>query len=117
MIESADPGFLIVPDVFLPDEIAALSSAIEGGTLKRSKAGARHVLRLPEVRKLANDDRLLQMARTALGGAPIPFRATLFDKSMNGNWLVAWHQDTALPVSRRFESRDWGPWTTKDGVV
>ena len=31
-------------------------------------------------------------------GPAQPFRATLFDKSASANWLVVWHQDTALPM-------------------
>ena len=46
-----------------------------------------------------------------------PYRATLFDKSPDANWLVVWHQDTALPLERRHEAEGWGPWSTKEGVV
>jgi hypothetical protein len=45
------------------------------------------------------------------------FRATLFDKSLSANWLVAWHQDTALPLQQRIDVPGWGPWTTKAGVL
>jgi hypothetical protein len=44
-------------------------------------------------------------------------RATLFDKSPTANWLVVWHQDTALPVQERREAPGWGPWSVKDGVI
>jgi ectoine hydroxylase-related dioxygenase (phytanoyl-CoA dioxygenase family) len=47
----------------------------------------------------------------------VPFRATLFDKSAEANWLVAWHQDTALPLRQRSEKPGWGPWSVKKGVV
>ena len=33
------------------------------------------------------------------------------------NWLVAWHQDTALPLVERRELSGWGPWSVKDGVT
>ena len=42
--------------------------------------------------------------------------ATLFDKSPVSNWLVVWHQDTALPLRVRREIPGWGPWSLKDGV-
>jgi ectoine hydroxylase-related dioxygenase (phytanoyl-CoA dioxygenase family) len=29
---------------------------------------------------------------------------------------VMWHQDTALPLQERRETRGWGPWSIKDGV-
>jgi ectoine hydroxylase-related dioxygenase (phytanoyl-CoA dioxygenase family) len=46
-----------------------------------------------------------------------PFRATLFEKSGAKNWLIAWHQDTALPLRARFEAPGWGPWSEKHGVL
>ncbi|MGH9711006.1 MAG: phytanoyl-CoA dioxygenase family protein, partial [Candidatus Acidiferrales bacterium] len=46
-----------------------------------------------------------------------PFHATLFDKSPKANWLVAWHQDTALPIRDRQDTSGWGPWSVKEGVI
>ena len=50
-------------------------------------------------------------------GAAVPFRATLFDKSSSANWLVVWHQDTALPLRARVDQDGWGPWSTKAGIL
>jgi ectoine hydroxylase-related dioxygenase (phytanoyl-CoA dioxygenase family) len=77
----------------------------------------RHAMRNAGVATLARDSRLIAMAREVLGSAAIPFRATLFDKSPASNWLVVWHQDTALPVRERREVPGWGPWSIKDGVI
>jgi len=85
--------------------------------LGRSKAGARHILGVPAVRELAEHARMQEIASGFIAAAAVPFRATLFDKSSASNWLVAWHQDTALPVRRRHESTGWGPWTMKAGVL
>jgi ectoine hydroxylase-related dioxygenase (phytanoyl-CoA dioxygenase family) len=46
----------------------------------------------------------------------VPYRATLFEKSGRANWLVVWHQDTALPLESYVEGAEWGPWSLKDGV-
>jgi hypothetical protein len=46
----------------------------------------------------------------------IPFRATLFEKTLAANWLVVWHQDTALPLRERQELQGWGPWSIKEGI-
>jgi hypothetical protein len=56
------------------------------------------------------------IAREILGQAAIPFAATLFDKSPSSDWLVAWHQGTALPLVKKTEEPDWGPWSIKQGV-
>jgi ectoine hydroxylase-related dioxygenase (phytanoyl-CoA dioxygenase family) len=73
------------------------------------------VLAIPQVRALAEDSRLLRLAEAFVGAAR-PFRATLFDKSQAANWLVVWHQDTALPMRDRVDAAGWGPWSTKAGV-
>jgi ectoine hydroxylase-related dioxygenase (phytanoyl-CoA dioxygenase family) len=63
------------------------------------------------------DARLLAIARDVLGRTGVPYRATLFDKSPQRNWLVAWHQDTALPLESRRDVAGWGPWSVKAGVT
>ncbi len=110
-------GYSIQPDVFQRGEIASVIEALSDERLERTKAGARRALTVSAVQRLAADPRLLAIARPFVGPAPIPFRATLFDKSPSANWLVAWHQDTALPLRERFDDSDWGPWSMKAGVI
>jgi ectoine hydroxylase-related dioxygenase (phytanoyl-CoA dioxygenase family) len=50
------------------------------------------------------------------GSGAFPYHATLFDKSPTSNWLVVWHQDTALPLRERKALAGWGPWSVKEGV-
>jgi ectoine hydroxylase-related dioxygenase (phytanoyl-CoA dioxygenase family) len=71
----------------------------------------------PAVAEMANDERFIRIARRALGDRAVPYRATLFEKSGRANWLVVWHQDTALPLASRFDSPEWGPWSEKAGVL
>ena len=71
----------------------------------------------PAVAALAADPRLGAIAQRWLGASAKPFRATLFEKSGKANWLVAWHQDTALPLMSRFDAPGWGPWSEKAGVL
>jgi len=72
---------------------------------------------VPAVEAVSKDERMLRIARRALGDGAIPFRATLFDKSARANWLVVWHQDTALPLKSRSASTEWGPWSLKAGIL
>lgn len=111
-----DEGYGLIPDVFAPSEIQSLLSHIGEEALPRTRAGVRHAMRSPTVAKIANDPRMLDIARKILGLGAIPFRATLFEKLPDSNWLVAWHQDTALPLQARVEASGWGPWSIKDGV-
>jgi hypothetical protein len=110
-------GFPIHDSVF---EVSARQDVVQGldrADISRTKAGARHILRVPAVRGLASAPVLVDIAREYVGAGAFPFRATLFDKSPASNWLVTWHQDTALPLRQRRDAPGWGPWTTKGGVL
>jgi ectoine hydroxylase-related dioxygenase (phytanoyl-CoA dioxygenase family) len=110
-------GFAVIEQVFARDEMRAVQEELANAPLHRSRAGARHVLGNETVAKLASDSRLLTIARHVLGSEARPFRATLFDKSPTSNWLVVWHQDTALPLRERHELPGWGPWSVKEGII
>lgn len=118
MLRGSDStGFSIHPNVFSRELMSAVAEALDASSLIRTKAGARHAMCVPEVKALAEEDAMLAIAREHLGVAAFPFRATLFDKSLDANWLVAWHQDTALPLRERRPTPGWGPWTVKAGVL
>src|SRR5262245_59846395 len=111
-----DPsGFWIEDNVFSDRECDDLIAAAPLGMQGLSRAGARHLMAIPAIAAAAKDERLLRIARRALGPGAVPFRATLFDKSATANWLVVWHQDTALPLESRNDSTERGPWSLKDG--
>lgn len=112
-----DLGFGVYPDVFASKEVGAVADLLTHHPAGRSRAGTRHLMRDPEIRRFASDDRLVQVASAALGTTAAPFRATLFDKSTAANWLVAWHQDTALPLRRQVDAKGWGPWSVKAGIL
>lgn len=112
-----EQGFAIIPNVLGCREVGQLARDLARASMRRSKAGVRHALRYPAVAELAQDLRLLDIARCILGSGAVPFRATLFDKSPNSNWLVVWHQDTALPLREKRDTPGWGPWSLKDGVI
>jgi len=101
MIGGPKQGFLICDGVLGKSDINALTNAVCNPDLQRSRAGARHLLRLPAIASLARTPALKSLADAWLHVDAIPLRATLFDKSAEKNWLVAWHQDTALPVADR----------------
>lgn len=132
-----EAGFAIFADVIELRDLRRLAEALGGDGVRRSRAGVRHALQYPAVAELARHEALMEIARESLRGAqtpfdgmtqppdrglsvplePVPFRATLFDKSARSNWLVVWHQDTALPLREKTEREGWGPWSVKDGVT
>ena len=106
-------GFEILPKLFDRDSMASVSKSLDEMPLRHGRAGARNALRIESVRDLAADSRLINIASSLLGGNAVAFRATLFNKSFATNWLVVWHQDTAMPVRERRDAKGWGPWSVK----
>ena len=112
-----DHGFAIIPYLLTNERIARLVEDLEQVMLRRSRAGVRHALQHPVFAALASELPLLDIAREVLGGEAFPYHATLFDKSPDANWLVVWHQDTALPLRERQDVPGWGPWSVKEGMT
>ena len=110
-------GLAILSGVFCAEEISSVLQHLHGAQLRRTRAGIRHLMSDSQVAMLANDPRLLSIASEILDRDAFPFRATLFDKSPDANWLVNWHQDTALPLRTPKETPGWGPWSVKEGIT
>jgi ectoine hydroxylase-related dioxygenase (phytanoyl-CoA dioxygenase family) len=110
-----EDGFSIFANVFGSGEVESILRNFPHDG--QDRAGMRHALRDPNVLKLACDPRLMQIARAVLGPTTFLFRATFFCKTPKTNWLVAWHQDKALPIREKREVAGWGPWSVKAGVA
>lgn len=111
-----ESGFEICNGVFNADECNLLINRINRSTNK-SAPGIRNLMSNRAVRTIANDRRLSAFAGSFFGRQVVPFKATLFSKTGKANWLVAWHQDTALPVERVPDREGWGPSSVKNGVA
>lgn len=110
-------GYSIESIVLTSAECDVLVNALANVPRTRGRAGARHLMCHPSVARLANDERLLSIAANVLGQKAASITATLFEKSEQSNWLIPWHQDTALPMAVKFQENGWGPWSRKDGVM
>jgi ectoine hydroxylase-related dioxygenase (phytanoyl-CoA dioxygenase family) len=116
--QSLEDGYFIEEDVLADSECEQLLDAVMSSPfIRRGRAGSRHLMSQPEVRRAAMDPRMLRIAKRALGTDAVPYRATLFEKTGVANWLVVWHQDTALPLQSQFDRTEWGPWSRKAGVL
>jgi ectoine hydroxylase-related dioxygenase (phytanoyl-CoA dioxygenase family) len=110
-------GYAIIGSAISELSLNAVVHSLAESMTEGGRAGHRHLMRVPAVRRLAMDTELRQIASRFIGQPAIPFKATLFDKSSTANWLVAWHQDISLPVHRQVESIGWTNWSIKDGVI
>ena len=115
-MDISESGYQIVASVLSSAECAALLAQLNGIQKSGGRAGLRHLMSVEAVCELANDRRLLEIAHVALGTTAVPFRATLFAKSAAANWLIPWHQDTALPLAADFTDPEWVSWSQKAGI-
>jgi hypothetical protein len=67
-------GFAVIPDVMASDEIEPLVAGICKSSLRRSRAGVRHMLGEPAVAAIAGGARLTAIARKVLGPEAQPYR-------------------------------------------
>jgi len=111
-----DDGFAVIKGVSFSTLVDDLVAGLRASPIHRSRGGARNGLRHPAVHAVAHDPRLVELVAELLGATPLPFSARFFDKSESSNWLVAWHQDTMLPLRQRRHVAGWGPRSTKAGV-
>jgi hypothetical protein len=119
-------GFAIINRVLTDLQISESMEAIRvygstshDGVLERGSEvyGMRDLVwRVPEIRRLAWSQELLEIARAILGPGAFVVRGLFFDKTLSANWNLPWHQDLTIAVRARREVSGFGPWTTKAGI-
>jgi hypothetical protein len=106
-------GFRLLPGLLAPERWQALTAEL--ATLPPGAAGQRELLEQPWCRALAGWLRGLPQLHGLLPTDAVAVQCTLFEKSSDRNWLVAPHQDLAIPVARRVEHASLGGWSVKAG--
>ncbi|QMV71564.1 phytanoyl-CoA dioxygenase family protein [Comamonas piscis] len=108
----ARDGFALVSGVLDADGCAAALADLQDQT--GSGPGSRDLLSLPWCQRLA-----VQLRGCAGLSGLIPHghqavQCTYFEKSLGTNWLVALHQDLAIPVQARVEHPALRGWSIKE---
>lgn len=104
-------------DVISVSDCNRLLEAFAAANTGNNRAGLRSLMANNAVRDVAVSPALIEIAEDLLEAKPVPYKATLFEKTGKANWLVAFHQDTALPVRSAPNKDGWGPSSVKDGVM
>ena len=116
-------GYATREGVLSQDQVDELISSIEkeraGQALERNGKifAVRNLLDSPEIKKLAQSESVLKLARIILGFGAFPVRGILFDKIPDANWKVPWHQDVTIAVREKAVVGGFGPWSTKAGIL
>ncbi len=108
-------GFLqienLVPASDCRDLVRSLHPLLASG-----HAGIRHLIDYPAIQRFSRYEKLRSLIGAELGAEAFAFKATLFEKHPQSNWLVAWHQDRTIPVQEKIKMADWSCWSQKEGV-
>lgn len=106
-------GYALVPSFIDAEAVGVLadvfSSLPDGG-------GRRHLIGDPAVHNVLRSQNLVATVHALISPTAFAFKATLFDKNAEHNWLAAWHRDLSIPVNARRETKGWSGWSIKDGV-
>jgi ectoine hydroxylase-related dioxygenase (phytanoyl-CoA dioxygenase family) len=114
-------GFQIIKSLIEDSECDLLATELtplfkcQQKSAKNKIGGLRNLLRTnSRVLQVANSDNLLSLLEQLLGSPVFPVRAIFFDKNPEANWVVPWHQDLAIAVAERIETRGFTGWSIKD---
>ncbi len=111
-------GYEIVDGFVTQAQIELVTSEIQSKEIAFAGGGIRNAeKKYSSIHNLAWSNDLLARANNYLNKPSKLVRAILFNKTETNNWLVGWHQDKTVAVSREFDAEGWGPWSIKDGVV
>ena len=107
-------GFAVAEIALSPeqcDHFAASLPAVAG------RAGMRNLIFHPTVHALLRHASLGEYVWSLIGRDLIAVKATLFDKTVESNWRVQWHQDRSIAVKERREVGGYTCWSTKAGAL
>jgi hypothetical protein len=102
-------GYQLFPAVFTAEEMSQVVAHL--GPVER--AGKRSLLDDAFVQSVARDARI----RRIVGGDAFAVRALLFDKTVESNWGLRWHQDLSIATRERREVEGFEGWTLKAGIT
>ena len=108
-------GFAIVEGVISSERCEEILSRIsKSDTLS---GGTRKMLAYEWCDSLATRIRLRPTLSKIIPSSYIPVQCTYFQKSIARNWLVPYHQDVSIPVSKKVEAPGWEGWSMKEGSL
>lgn len=106
-------GYAIIPAILDPEEAVTLDDRL--AAVPVAGAGTRSLFEFEWCRALARRLREHPLLAGALPASAVGVQCTLFDKTPERNWLVAYHQDLSVPVASRVDHPELRAWSQKEG--
>ncbi len=108
-------GYLVTAALF--DESACQIWQSNLDTMPIAMAGNRNLLASDWCATLAHELKNHPLLAQVLPQSLVAVQCTLFEKSLDRNWLVALHQDLSIPVAEKIDHPALSGWTEKEGVI
>ena len=116
-MKNLENGFEIVDNFIDNNQIEKILKELSTAEYSRNTGGIRNAeKKFGTIKNYTQSQQLLERVGQYFHTKPLFIRAILFNKSSENNWLVTWHQDKTVAVSKRFEKPGWNIWSTKDNV-
>ncbi len=112
-----EKGYELIEGFLSLDQLEKINSEIKSVSFPARSGGIRNAdKKYSSIGELSALESIIKKANLYLSGSASLVRAILFNKTLDNNWLVSWHQDRTVAVSKKFEKQGWGPWSIKDGI-
>jgi hypothetical protein len=94
-----EDGYYLLKSALNEDVISTLKDELSEFDGKINNYGVRSLInKVPYVKDMAYSSPLIDIAKKVLGENARPVRSVYFDKVIDANWNVAWHQDTSIAL-------------------
>ena len=111
-------GYEIVCRLLDRQQVNNLKGEIERYITSESTHGIRHLTKkVPAVDRLAHSKPILNCLKAHTPKKLKLVRAIYFNKTIDNNWFVGWHQDKTISVREQIDTPKFINWTVKQGIV
>ena len=111
-------GYVIIPGVLTEEKIVELKTKIQQLVNDNSAYGIRQLDRqIPAISRLAYSSSIIQHINFYSDCRLKLVKAVYFNKTLQNNWFVSWHQDKTICVREKIETPGFINWTVKQGVA
>jgi len=115
-------GFAVAENIFIDEEIADLLHLISLADTSRPtfrKTSELFAIRqffkeVPAAIGKVFNQRLNALIEGLFGIGYFVVKSIYFDKPVNSNWFVSYHQDLTISVDKKLDITGFGPWTRKE---
>lgn len=121
-VQFAENGFVLIPDLYTPAEIAAIIALIDKADHHKNTfrdkgdlfAIRRFLFEVPGTVPLIFNGCLQALIRQISAESRFVVKGIYFDKPQRSNWYVPYHQDLKIEVDRKTALEGFSHWRSQD---